>query len=179
MPAIPPRNRLILPLRTACQLTFWNRVRSVQYCSLFGGPAGHQNAPQYRQLKQAQPFSSPSPSIRISERNISYPSIYPNQCSDAPVESRIANLTSVLEYLEQERNRLGAQRERLNHAISVVIGTSNHRTRRTISAAGRARIRCRSVGKGQGAKGCFNPWPQRTYGVSNRPQKDCSAQKAC
>jgi len=42
--------------------------------------------------------------------------------------------------LEQERNRLGAQLERLNHALSVLIGTSNHRTRRTLSAAGRARI---------------------------------------
>src|SRR5271157_2488181 len=52
----------------------------------------------------------------------------------------MANLTSVLKYLEQERNRLGAQLEHLNHALSVLIGTSNHRTRRTLSAAGRARI---------------------------------------
>ena len=50
------------------------------------------------------------------------------------------NLTSVLKYLEQERNRLGAQLEGLNHALLVLIGTSNHRARRTISAAGRARI---------------------------------------
>jgi predicted RNA-binding protein with PIN domain len=52
----------------------------------------------------------------------------------------MANLTSVLKYLEQERNRVGAQLERLNHALSVLIGTSNRRARRTISAAGRARI---------------------------------------
>jgi hypothetical protein len=52
----------------------------------------------------------------------------------------MANLTSVLKYLEQERNRLGDQLERLNHALSVLIGTSNHGARRTISAAGRARI---------------------------------------
>jgi hypothetical protein len=52
----------------------------------------------------------------------------------------MTNLTSVLKYLEQERNRLGAQLERLNHALSVLIGTSNHRARRTISAAGRRRI---------------------------------------
>jgi predicted RNA-binding protein with PIN domain len=52
----------------------------------------------------------------------------------------MANLTSVLKYLQQERNRLGSQLERLNHALSVLIGTSNHRARRTISAAGRARI---------------------------------------
>jgi hypothetical protein len=52
----------------------------------------------------------------------------------------MANLTSVLKYLEQERNHLSAQLERLNHALSVLKGTSNHRTRRTISAASRARI---------------------------------------
>jgi hypothetical protein len=52
----------------------------------------------------------------------------------------MANLTSVLKYLEQERNRLGVQLEGLNHALSVLSGTSNHRARRTISAAGRARI---------------------------------------
>jgi hypothetical protein len=52
----------------------------------------------------------------------------------------MTNLTSVLKYLEQERNRVGAQLERLNHALSVLIGTSNRRARRTLSAAGRARI---------------------------------------
>jgi predicted RNA-binding protein with PIN domain len=52
----------------------------------------------------------------------------------------MANLTSVIKYLEQERNRLGAQLERLNHALSVLVGTGNRRARRTISAAGRARI---------------------------------------
>jgi hypothetical protein len=52
----------------------------------------------------------------------------------------MANLTSVLKELEQERTRLSTQLERLNHALSVLNGTGNHRTRRTISAAGRARI---------------------------------------
>ena len=52
----------------------------------------------------------------------------------------MTNLTSVLKYLEQERNRLGAQLERLTHALSVLSGTGNHGARRTISAAGRARI---------------------------------------
>jgi hypothetical protein len=52
----------------------------------------------------------------------------------------MTNLTSVLKYLEQERNRLGVQLESLSHALSVLRGTSNHRARRTISAAGRARI---------------------------------------
>ena len=52
----------------------------------------------------------------------------------------MTNLTSVLKYLEQERNRLGAQLDRLNRALSVLIGTSIHRTGRRLSAAGRARI---------------------------------------
>ena len=50
------------------------------------------------------------------------------------------NLTSVLKDLEQERNRLSVQLEGLTRALAVLNGTSNHRTRRTISAAGRARI---------------------------------------
>jgi len=51
----------------------------------------------------------------------------------------MTDLSSVVKDLEQERNRLGAQLKRLNHALSVLSGTSNHRMR-TISAAGRARI---------------------------------------
>jgi len=50
------------------------------------------------------------------------------------------NLTSVVKELEQERNRLSVQLEGLNRALSVLHGTSNNRTRRTISVAGRARI---------------------------------------
>ena len=53
----------------------------------------------------------------------------------------MANLRSVIKDLEQERTRLGAQLERLSHALSVLRGTSNHHpATRTISAAGRARI---------------------------------------
>jgi hypothetical protein len=50
------------------------------------------------------------------------------------------NLTSVLKDLEQERDRLIVQLEGLNRALSVLNGTGNHRTRNTISVAGRARI---------------------------------------
>ncbi len=50
------------------------------------------------------------------------------------------NLTLALRDLEQERNRLSFQLEGLNRALSVLNGTSNNRTRKTISAAGRARI---------------------------------------
>ena len=52
----------------------------------------------------------------------------------------MANLTSVLKDLEQERSRLSAQLEGLSEALSVLNGTSNHRTRTTMSAAGRGRI---------------------------------------
>jgi hypothetical protein len=50
------------------------------------------------------------------------------------------NLTSVVKDLEHERNRLNVQLEGLNRALSVLKGTNNHRTRKTISTAGRARI---------------------------------------
>jgi len=53
----------------------------------------------------------------------------------------MANLTSVLNQLQQERNRISAQLERLNKAVSALNGISNSGTgRRTISASGRARI---------------------------------------
>jgi hypothetical protein len=53
----------------------------------------------------------------------------------------MSNLTSVLNQLQQERNRLTAQLGRLSTAISALNGvTSNETGRKTISAAGRARI---------------------------------------
>jgi hypothetical protein len=52
----------------------------------------------------------------------------------------MANLTSVLNQLEQERSRLASQLDGLNNAISALNGTGNNRTGRKISAAGRARI---------------------------------------
>ena len=53
----------------------------------------------------------------------------------------MVNLTSVLEELEQERRKLSVQLEGLNHALAILSGRSNRRTRATtISAAGRARI---------------------------------------
>jgi hypothetical protein len=52
----------------------------------------------------------------------------------------MANLTSVLNQLEQERIQLVSQLERLNSALIALNGTGNTRTGRTISAAGRARI---------------------------------------
>jgi hypothetical protein len=51
----------------------------------------------------------------------------------------MANLTSVLNQLEQERTRLASLVESLNNAISALNGTGDNRTGR-ISTAGRARI---------------------------------------
>jgi hypothetical protein len=52
----------------------------------------------------------------------------------------MANITSVLNQLQQERNRLTYQIDRLNRAISALKGASNNRMGRGISEAGRARI---------------------------------------
>ena len=65
----------------------------------------------------------------------------------------MANLTSVIKDLEQERNRLGAQLEGINRALSVLNGTSDHRATRTISAAGRARIAAAQRARWAKAKG--------------------------
>src|SRR4029077_1433719 len=52
----------------------------------------------------------------------------------------MTNLTAVLNQLQQERSRLTAQLESVNSAISALNGTTNNRSGRRISAAGRARI---------------------------------------
>src|ERR1700746_2314852 len=50
-------------------------------------------------------------------------------------------LTTALNHLEQERNRLMSHLESLNRALSTLKGASNGRARTgTMSAAGRARI---------------------------------------
>ena len=51
----------------------------------------------------------------------------------------MTNLTSVLNQLEQERNHLTSQLERLSNALSA-LNIKGPSRRRTISAAGRARI---------------------------------------
>ena len=50
------------------------------------------------------------------------------------------NLTSVLNQLQQERNRLTSQLERLNNAVAALNGVRKTGTGRTVSAAARARI---------------------------------------
>jgi hypothetical protein len=93
----------------------------------------------------------------------------------------MTNLTSVVNRLHQERNRLSAQLEHVTNAISALNGVSNHRTgRRTISAAGRARIaaaqRARWA-KRKGQKVVSIVARKRTMSAANR-RKVAAAQRA-
>jgi hypothetical protein len=74
----------------------------------------------------------------------------------------MTNLTSVLSQLEQERTRLASQLENLNRAISMLTGTGNKRTGRTISAAGRARIAAAQRARWAKSKG------QKVVSISGR-----------
>jgi hypothetical protein len=66
----------------------------------------------------------------------------------------MSNLTSVLNQLEQERTRLAFQIESLTNALSALNGTGNKRTgKRTMSAAGRARIAAAQRARWAKAKG--------------------------
>jgi hypothetical protein len=66
----------------------------------------------------------------------------------------MANITSVLNQLEQERTRLASQLQRLNNAISALNGPRGNQTRRgAISAAGRARIAAAQRARWAKAKG--------------------------
>jgi hypothetical protein len=64
----------------------------------------------------------------------------------------MANLTSVLNVLEQERTRLGSELARLNNALSALTGTGPSRKGR-MSAAGRARIAAAQRARWAKAKG--------------------------
>jgi hypothetical protein len=90
------------------------------------------------------------------------------------------NLTSVINQLHQERNRLGAQLEHVTNAISALNGVSNNRTGRRISAAGRARIaaaqRARWA-KRRGQKVVSIVARKRTMSLANR-KKVAAAQRA-
>jgi hypothetical protein len=80
----------------------------------------------------------------------------------------MANLTSVLKHLEQERNRLSAQLERIDHAVSALNGTGTHRLRKTISAAGRARIAAAQTARWAKIKG------QKVVSISARKGRTMS-----
>ena len=91
----------------------------------------------------------------------------------------MANLTSVLNQLQQERNRISAQLERLNNAVSALNGLSNSRTnRRTISASGRARIAAAQRARWAKVKGkVVSITARRTMSPAAR-RKIAAAQKA-
>jgi hypothetical protein len=93
----------------------------------------------------------------------------------------MANFTSVLKQLQQERTRLAFQLESFTNAISALNGTSNNGTRKgTMSAAGRARIaaaqRARWA-KLKGKKIASITVRKRTMSPANR-KKVAAAQRA-
>jgi len=93
----------------------------------------------------------------------------------------MTNLTSILNQLEQERNRLRSQIESLDDAVSALNGTKNSGTdKSTISAAGRARIaaaqRARWT-KTKGQKVIPIPSRKRTMSPAAR-RRIAAAQKA-
>ena len=81
----------------------------------------------------------------------------------------MTNLSSVLNQLERERNRLAVQLESLTNAISALRGDSDTQAGRTISAAGRARIaaaqRARWA-KAKGEKGVSSARRKRTLSAA-------------
>jgi hypothetical protein len=80
------------------------------------------------------------------------------------------NLASVLNQLEQERTRLASQLERLNKAVSALNGTSSNRTRkRTMSAAGRAKIAAAQRARWAKAKG------EKVVSIASRRKRKLSA----
>ena len=52
----------------------------------------------------------------------------------------MTTFTSALKDLRQERNRLSTLVAGIDRALSLLNGATNHRTGRTVSAAGRARM---------------------------------------
>ena len=84
----------------------------------------------------------------------------------------MSNLTSVLKQLEQERTLLAFQLGRLNSAISALTGVSYDGTRpkrRTISAAGRAKIAAAQRARWAKAKG------EKVVSISSRKSRKLSA----
>jgi hypothetical protein len=84
----------------------------------------------------------------------------------------MANLTAVLNQLKQESARLASRLGRLNGAISALTGVSYDGTRpkrRTISAAGRARIAAAQRARWAKAKG------QKVVSIASRKRRKLSA----
>jgi len=81
--------------------------------------------------------------------------------------SRMPNLTSALNLLQQERNRLTSQLESLSNAISALNGTGG--ARKTLSTAGRARIVAAQRARWAKAKG------QKVVSIAARKRHRLSA----
>jgi hypothetical protein len=81
----------------------------------------------------------------------------------------MANITSVLNQLQQERSRLTHQIDRLNQAISALKGTSNNRAGRILSAAGRARIAAAQQARWAKARG------QKVVSMNGRRRRKISS----
>ena len=91
----------------------------------------------------------------------------------------MANLTAVLNQLQQERRRLTSQLERLNNALSA-LGAATRR-RAGISVAGRARIAAAQRlrwAKAKGGRGVAIPKPKRRRMSASAIARIRAAQKA-
>jgi len=81
----------------------------------------------------------------------------------------MANLSSVLKQLEQERNLLASQLKSLTNALSALNGTGNKRTGRIMSITGRARIAAAQRARWAKAKGL------KVVSIASRRQRKMSA----
>src|SRR4029077_6561754 len=82
----------------------------------------------------------------------------------------MTNLTSVVNQLQLERARLRSQLERVNGAISALNRASTNETgRRTISAAGRARLAVAQRARWGKVKG------QKVVSIASRKRRKMSA----
>jgi hypothetical protein len=82
----------------------------------------------------------------------------------------MANLSSVLKQLEQERNLLASQLKSLSNALSALNGKGNVRTGRTLSAAARARIAAAQRARWAKAKG------KNVVSINGKRRRKMSAQ---
>jgi hypothetical protein len=85
------------------------------------------------------------------------------------LQCAMANITSVLNQLQQERSRLTHQIDRLNQAISALKGASSNRVGRILSAAGRARIAAAQRARWAKARG------QKVVSINRRRRRKISS----
>jgi hypothetical protein len=81
----------------------------------------------------------------------------------------MANLKSLLDQLEQERKTISAQLERIGSALSALGSSANSGRKRSISAAGSARIAAAQRARWAKARGA------KVVPISSRPKRKMSA----